>query len=119
MFASIDTPSEYLIHDILFHRTISQASGNPILAAVIETITSAMYENRSKSVEHSTDLRESAEMHRKIYRAIRARNALEARTLMEKHLRLAQKAQELEHPAGRRAPAAVVRGKRVRSSPAA
>jgi GntR family transcriptional repressor for pyruvate dehydrogenase complex len=96
MFASIGAPSEYLIHDILFHRTISQASGNPILAAVIETITSAIYEDRRKTVEHSTNLRESAEMHREIYRAIRSRKASEARTLMEQHLCMARDAQMLE-----------------------
>src|SRR5580692_5798673 len=41
MFAAMNSPGDYLIHDLTFHRIISQASGNPILAAVIETITSA------------------------------------------------------------------------------
>lgn len=96
MFAALNAPAEYLIHDILFHRIISQASGNPILAAVIETITSTIYEYRRKTVEHSTDLRESADMHREIFRAIRARNPVEARQLMEKHLCMARDAQMLE-----------------------
>jgi len=102
MFASIANPSDYLIHDLSFHRIVSQASGNPILAAVIETITSALYEDRRKTVERSTDLRESAEMHREIYRAIRARNPLEARKLMDQHLRMAQIAQGMERPPERR-----------------
>ncbi|HEX4032479.1 MAG TPA: FadR/GntR family transcriptional regulator [Terracidiphilus sp.] len=102
MFASIDSPSDYLIHDLLFHRIISQASGNPILAALIETITSALYDKRRKTVERSTDLRESAEMHREIYRSIRARRPLEARKLMEEHLRMAQAAQGMERPAERK-----------------
>jgi GntR family transcriptional repressor for pyruvate dehydrogenase complex len=102
MFASMGTPSDYLIHDILFHRIISQASGNPILAAVIETITSALYDKRRRTVERSTDLRESAEMHREIYRAIRARKPLEARKLMEQHLRMAQIAEGMERPAERK-----------------
>jgi GntR family transcriptional repressor for pyruvate dehydrogenase complex len=120
MFASMNSPSDYLIHDLLFHRIISQASGNPILAAVIETITSALYDVRRKTVERSTDIRESAEMHRKIYRAIKARNAKEARNLMEQHLRMAQTAQGLERPATeRRGSAAVQRGRQVRSAPAA
>jgi GntR family transcriptional repressor for pyruvate dehydrogenase complex len=101
MFASMDHPAEYLIHDLTFHRIISQASGNPILAAIIETITSALYDTRRKTVEHSTDMRESAEMHREIYRAIRARNAKEAHNLMEQHLRMAQIAQGMERPTGR------------------
>jgi GntR family transcriptional repressor for pyruvate dehydrogenase complex len=96
MFAALDSPSEYLIHDVLFHRIISQASGNPILAALMETITSALYEDRRKTVEHSLDLRESAEMHRALYRAIRDRKPLEARKLMEQHLRMAETAQGKE-----------------------
>jgi GntR family transcriptional repressor for pyruvate dehydrogenase complex len=119
MFAAMETPSEYLIHDLLFHRIISQASGNPILAAVIETIASALYDSRRKTVEHSTDMRESAEMHRKIYRAIRAGNAKDAHNLMEQHLRMAQIAQGLERPTERRASAAAARRKRVRAASAA
>jgi GntR family transcriptional repressor for pyruvate dehydrogenase complex len=102
MFAAMDSPSDYLIHDLLFHRIVSQASGNPILAAVIETITSALYDKRRKTVERSIDLRESAEMHREIYRAIRARKPLEARKFMEQHLRMAQAAQGMERPTDRK-----------------
>jgi GntR family transcriptional repressor for pyruvate dehydrogenase complex len=90
----------------MFHRIISQASGNPILAALIETITSALYDKRRKTVERSTDRRESAEMHREIYRAIRARKPLEARKLMDQHLRMAQAAQGMERPPERKAPPA-------------
>jgi GntR family transcriptional repressor for pyruvate dehydrogenase complex len=102
MFASIDDPSEYLIHDVMFHRVIAQASGNPILAAIMETVTSSMYEQRRKTAERSISLRESAEMHREIYRAIRARKPADARRLMEQHLRLAQSAQGMERPASKR-----------------
>jgi GntR family transcriptional regulator, transcriptional repressor for pyruvate dehydrogenase complex len=98
MFASLENPSAYLIHDVLFHRVIAQASGNPILAAIMETVTTSMFDVRRKTVEHAADLRESAEMHREINRAIRARKPLEARRLMEKHLEMAQAAQGLEHP---------------------
>jgi GntR family transcriptional regulator, transcriptional repressor for pyruvate dehydrogenase complex len=119
MFASMNSPSDYIIHDLTFHRIVSQASGNPILAAIIETITSALYDSRRKTVERSTDLRESAEMHRKIYRAIKAHNAKEAHNLMEQHLRMAQTAQGLEQPADRRASSAAPKTRQVRSAPAA
>jgi GntR family transcriptional repressor for pyruvate dehydrogenase complex len=99
---------------VLFHRIIAQASGNPILAAIMETVTSSMYDKRRKTVERATDLRESAEMHREIYRAIRARNPLEARKLMEEHLRLAQTAQGAERPADRNAAASAPRSKSAR-----
>lgn len=102
MFASVDNPTEYLIHDVAFHRMIAQASGNPILAAIMETIVSSMYDRRRKTVERSTDLRESAGMHREIYRAIRSRKPADARKLMEQHLRMAQEAQGLERPITKR-----------------
>jgi GntR family transcriptional repressor for pyruvate dehydrogenase complex len=102
MFAAMSNPTEYLIHDVKFHRIISQASGNPILASLIETITSALYDRRRRTVEHATDLRESAEMHREIYRAIRARNPIEARKLMEQHLRMAEAAQGMESAGDRK-----------------
>jgi len=73
----------------------------------VETVTSSMYDKRRKTVERATDLRESADMHRQIYRAIRTRSPLEARKLMEQHLRMAQAAQGMEKPAGKR-PASIL-----------
>jgi len=119
MFASMSTPAEYLIHDLLFHRIISQASGNPILAAIIETITSALYDTRRKTVERSTDMRESAEMHREIYRAIRARKPKEAHNLMEQHLRMAQIAQGMERPTGHKRASSASKKKQARAASAA
>jgi GntR family transcriptional repressor for pyruvate dehydrogenase complex len=98
MFACSDNNVEFLKHDMLFHRIIAQASGNPILAALIETITAAMYEKRLKTVQRANYLRDMAEMHREIFRAIRAHNPIEARIQMEHHLRMAESAQNLELP---------------------
>ncbi len=96
MYASLDDPREYLIHDVRFHRTIARASGNPILGALMETITADLYRHRSKTVQNTLDLKESAEMHREIYRAIRSHNPAQARLTMEQHLKLASDAQKLE-----------------------
>jgi GntR family transcriptional regulator, transcriptional repressor for pyruvate dehydrogenase complex len=41
-------------------------------------------------------------MHRELYRAIRARKPQEAHNLMEQHLRMAQIAQGMERPTGRK-----------------
>ncbi len=96
MYAALDDPQEYLIHDVRFHRTIARASGNPILGALMETIASNLYDNRQLTVENSLDLKQSAEMHREIYRAIRSHNPLQARKAMEEHLNLARMAQAAE-----------------------
>jgi GntR family transcriptional repressor for pyruvate dehydrogenase complex len=96
MYATFDDPQEYLIHDVRFHRAIAEAAGNPILGILMETVVSAMYDERQRTVERSLDLRQSAEMHRAIYRAIRARDAAAAQKAMEQHLRLAERAQVSE-----------------------
>src|SRR5215813_3877940 len=96
MYATFHEPQEYLIHDMRFHRTIAEASGNPILAVLMETIMTALYDERRKTVEHARDLKQAAEIHREIYRAIRSRSGNEARAVMEKHLKLAESAQVSE-----------------------
>ena len=62
----------------------------------METITANLYGYRSKTVQNAQDLKESAEMHREIYRAIRSHNPAQARQTMEQHLKLASKAQAAE-----------------------
>jgi len=96
MYASMPDPHEYLIHDVRFHRTIARASGNPILAALMETITANLYDGRRPTVKNAQDLKQSAEMHREIYRAIRSHNPPQAKLAMEQHLNLARTAQAAE-----------------------
>jgi GntR family transcriptional repressor for pyruvate dehydrogenase complex len=115
MFAAIDNPAEHLIHDVRFHRVISQAAGNPILAALVETVASSMYDKRRKTVEHSSDLRELAQMHRELYCAIRGRDPVAARRLMEKHLSLAQTTLEMERPSDRKGVQAPAKAKFLRA----
>ena len=93
MYASLDDPHQYLVHDIRFHRTIARAAGNPILAALMETISTNLYDMRLATVAHSIDIKESAEMHREIYRAIRSHNPRQARLAMEQHLESARAAE--------------------------
>src|SRR5271155_1028171 len=103
MYAALTDPQEYLIHDVRFHRTIARASGNPILGALMETITANLYDHRRQTAGNSQSLRESAEMHREIFRAIRSRNPVQARRTMEQHLNLARIAQASEAEAAQAA----------------
>src|SRR5882762_5463532 len=91
-YAALNNPQEYLIHDFGFHRAVAAASGNPILAAFMEMISDVLYQRRCQTIARSRDLKESAEMHRKIYRAIRAGNSEAARAAMSEHLILAERA---------------------------
>ena len=84
------------MHDVQFHKAVAAASGNPVLATLIETISELVYETRRLTVERAHDLKESAEMHRRIYRAIKAGDAEKAREEMGLHLALARQAQASE-----------------------
>jgi GntR family transcriptional regulator, transcriptional repressor for pyruvate dehydrogenase complex len=96
MYGSLDEPEQYLLHDMRFHQMIAAASGNGILTALMNMVATILYDVRRKTVNRAHDLKESAEMHRQIYRAIRDRKPEDARLAMRDHLLLAQKAQESE-----------------------
>jgi len=100
LFASLDDPQSFLRHDIRFHRAVAAASGNPILASLVEMVSTIFYEHRRKKVEEAADLKDSAQMHRAIYHAIRARDAKRARAAMNEHLLLAQEAEAASNGSG-------------------
>jgi GntR family transcriptional regulator, transcriptional repressor for pyruvate dehydrogenase complex len=88
LFASLDQPQVFLVHDIRFHRAVAAASGNPIVASVVEMVSALYYERRRQTAERAfaRDLRDAAEAHRRIYQAIRGRDAEAARAAMNEHL---------------------------------
>jgi GntR family transcriptional repressor for pyruvate dehydrogenase complex len=96
MYASLEVPESFLIHDMRFHQMVAAASGNRILTALMNMVAATLFDVRRKTVRRAHDLKESAEMHREIYRAIRDRSPEEARKKMRDHLLLAETAQKLE-----------------------
>jgi len=96
MFASMDQPQEFLLHDVRFHRAVASASGNPVLCALVEMVSSLVYEQRRVTVERAHDLKESAEMHRRVYLAIRDKDPNRAALEMSRHLEMARSAQAAE-----------------------
>jgi GntR family transcriptional repressor for pyruvate dehydrogenase complex len=100
MYASLDDPEQFLVHDMRFHQTVAAASGNRILTSLMNMVATILFDTRRKTVKRARDLKESAEMHRHIYRAIRERNQEAASYAMRAHLMLAQKAQESEEAEG-------------------
>ena len=75
MFASLDNPQDFLRHDIRFHQAVAAACGNPILTSLVEMLSQVFYERRRETVSRARNFRESAEMHRRIYMAIRQHDA--------------------------------------------
>ncbi|HXY38091.1 MAG TPA: FadR/GntR family transcriptional regulator [Vicinamibacteria bacterium] len=96
MFASLEDPAAFLLHDVRFHRAVAAGCANRVLAALVEMVSAQFYEIRKQTIRHARDLRESAEMHRRIYRAVRAKDSAGARAAMTDHLKAAQQAQTLE-----------------------
>jgi GntR family transcriptional repressor for pyruvate dehydrogenase complex len=98
LFASLDDPQRFLVHDIDFHRQVAAASGNPIIAAVVEMVSGLYYEQRRETATRASDrdLRDAADAHRRIYQAIRARDAEAARRAMNEHLLQASAHQRAE-----------------------
>ena len=98
LFASMADPQGFLRHDIEFHRAVAAASGNPIVASLVEMVSALYYERRRQTAERATDrnLRDAAEAHRRIYQAIRSRDAGSARDAMNDHLQQASAYQAQE-----------------------
>jgi GntR family transcriptional repressor for pyruvate dehydrogenase complex len=101
LFATLDRPEVFLVHDIKFHRAVAAASGNPIIAALVEMVSALYYDRRRQTARQASDrdLREAAELHRRIYQAIRSRNHDGARDAMNEHLTRASAYQALERSA--------------------
>jgi GntR family transcriptional regulator, transcriptional repressor for pyruvate dehydrogenase complex len=96
MFASLGDPHSFLLHDVRFHRAIAVASHNPVLAALVEMVSTFNYERRRLTVERSRDLKEAADLHRRVYAAVRDHDVERARLEMTQHLDRARRAQAVE-----------------------
>ena len=119
LFAAMANPQVFLVHDINFHRAVAAASGNPIVASLVEMVSALYYERRRDTAARASDrdMRDAAEMHRRIYQAIRSRDADEARRAMQTHLMQASahQAQEPEGPEpAPRGNGSLVRGRRAK-----
>ena len=100
LYGALQSPQVFLVHDINFHRSVAAASGNPIVASMMEMVSALYYDRRRQTAERASerDLRDAAEAHRRIYEAIRARDAEGARRAMNEHLLQASAYQEQENP---------------------
>ena len=96
MYASMDDPQAFLVHDIRFHRAVATAAANPILASLVEMVSEIFYEQRRKTAALARDLKEAADLHRAIYHALRNHDVDRARRAMDAHLSLARDRQASE-----------------------
>lgn len=121
MYAALEDPEQFLVHDVRFHQAIATASGNRILTALMNMVSKILFDIRIKTVKRATDLKESVEMHRTIYNAIRKRDPEAARAAMREHLISAKRGWELEEACDDllRVPPATLKGEGDHATPQA
>jgi GntR family transcriptional repressor for pyruvate dehydrogenase complex len=93
MYSAMSDAQTFLDYDLRFHKAVAAAANNPMLGAIIEAVSALFFEQRRATIERARNLKETADLHRQIYQAIRARDRDAARAAMDDHVRLAQLAQ--------------------------
>jgi len=81
MYADLNDRAKYSIHNARFHCTIAQAAGNAILCSLLVTLTANLYDRRRTHLPR--DLKQDADEHHEIYRAIRSRSPAQAKILTQ------------------------------------
>ncbi len=101
--ATMNDPQAFLVHDIEFHRTVASASGNQIVASLVEMVAALYYDKRRRTAARASDrnLRDAAELHRSIYQAIRNKDVERARATMNAHL-LSSSAHQADEERGKK-----------------
>ncbi|MEW6377636.1 MAG: FadR/GntR family transcriptional regulator [Thermodesulfobacteriota bacterium] len=86
--------SEARLLNLEFHRLIAQASGNPVIFFMIDSIMDIMEQNISSIILSAKPVEQTVEYHEDIYLAIKNQDPEEAQNLMLKHIQDIQKALE-------------------------
>lgn len=86
--------SDARLLNLEYHRLIAQASGNPVIFFMIDSIMDIMENNISSIILSAEPVKRTLQFHEEIYSAVRDRNANVAQDLMLKHIQDIQKALE-------------------------
>jgi GntR family transcriptional regulator, transcriptional repressor for pyruvate dehydrogenase complex len=80
--------NSFFVKDLEFHLTIADATHNPIMSGLMKIITEMLYKETQKIISISKYTKDNTiEITRKLVEAIKQRDALEAKRLMEDHIR--------------------------------
>lgn len=85
MFYQLDSPKEYLAHNMKFHQKIAAATGNRLLIAIVNMLVPILTEINLESLEKDS-IKATAKSNQRIFQAIRNRNPVVAGQLMHQHL---------------------------------
>ena len=87
---AIGDQSEFERTDVAFHFAIAASARNPMFNSLYEAMADWLLEQRRVSSHAQTTAREAFEAHKKIFKAIAAREPIAAMDAMEQHLKAVQ-----------------------------
>lgn len=79
MYAAVDSPNEFLTHEVRFHHALAEASGNPVLTVLMDRITVALFANPPRASQTAGQRWATADLCREIYKTIRKSDAAACR----------------------------------------
>jgi GntR family transcriptional repressor for pyruvate dehydrogenase complex len=82
---SLNDPETYNAGDLLFHKTIVQATNNPVLVKIYEALARFVWQLYQET-KKLPDLTVGVGFHEELYKAIYNRNAVEAERQMQLHI---------------------------------
>jgi GntR family transcriptional repressor for pyruvate dehydrogenase complex len=85
--ASVDDVHRFVEGDIAFHRVIHEASGNPILASLMLTVSTLGKQSRLITAQQLRVRKSTLREHEHILEALRNHDAIAARRAMREHLK--------------------------------
>lgn len=95
--AILDGDQENYVHsNVLFHERIANSAGNKVLLDIYHSISNLVVQSQKVLGMHQEQtlrksvMKDSLDYHQSIYQSFVERNAVEARKLMEEHIKIVQ-----------------------------
>lgn len=86
MQSAAAAPLECIEHDIVFHRVLAEAAGNPLVPLVLEPVAQLLRASRVATIHNPGAVERSVEAHRQILERVEAHDDGGARAAMRQHL---------------------------------
>ena len=86
MERSLEAPGEFVNHDLVFHLTLAEASGNSLLPHFLESIRSLIKKQLGSTIRSSESAKQSNQHHQKVLRAVQKGDGDAAARFISKHI---------------------------------
>lgn len=86
MDQSIDDPDRFIMHDLVFHSNLAEATGNNLFLIVIHSVVDLLQDVRNLAISNTGASERAQKYHVKILEEIKAGNPVGARITMQAHM---------------------------------